>query len=97
MNVYVKLKTLASPLVFSTNCATGEEATHFHEVLAEKLCEKTKSSYVEANTFIRKRISSTIIRTALIALRGKKKNVLRTTPINECDMNIMANALQAAS
>ena len=82
-----------TPLVFSTNGAAGEEATHFQKVLAEKLSEKTTSSYVEAITFIRKRISFTIIRTALIALRGKRKNVLRTTPINECDLNIMANTL----
>ena len=58
--------------VFSTNGATGEEATPFHKVLAEKLSEKTQSSYVKAITFIRKRISFTIIHTALIALRGKK-------------------------
>ena len=82
-----------TPLVFSTNGATGEDATHFHKVLAEKLSERTKSSYVEAITFIRKRISFTIIRTALIALRGKRKNIMRTTPINECDINLMASTL----
>ena len=31
-------------LLFSTNGATGEEASHFHKVLAEKLSEKTKST-----------------------------------------------------
>ena len=30
-----------TPLVFSTKGATGEEETHFHKVLAEKLSEKT--------------------------------------------------------
>ena len=39
------------------------------------------------------KIFFTIIRTALIALRGKKKNIMRTTPINECDINIMASIL----
>ena len=82
-----------TPLVFSTNGATGEEATHFQNVLAEKLSEKIRSSYVEAITFIRKRISFTIIRTVLIALRGKRKIIMRTTSINERDINIMASTL----
>ena len=85
--------TSFTPLVFSTSGVTGEEATHFHEVLAEKLSEKTKSLYVEAITFTRKRILFTIIRTAFIALRGKKEKVLRTTPINECDNNTIANTV----
>ena len=70
---------------FSTNGATGEEATPLHLVLSEKLCEKT--------ILIRKRISFTIIRTALIALRGKRENIMRTTPINECGINIMISTL----
>ena len=79
-----------TPLVLSTNGATCEEATYFHKVLAKKLSEKTKSSYAEAITSIWRRSSFTISRTALNPWRGKRRIVLRTTPIKKCDINILA-------
>ena len=84
-----------TPLVFSTNGAMGEEAAHFPQILAEKISDKTNNSYAETVTYLRKRLSFTILRTALIALRGKRKNPRApTTNIAECDINIAANTLR---
>ena len=62
-----------TPLVFATNGATGQEADHFCTVLAEKICSKNGCSYADNKNYIRKRLSFTVIKSALIALRGKRK------------------------
>ena len=40
---------------------------------------------------MRKRFSFPIIRIALTALQGNRKNTLKTTPIMECNPNMKAN------
>ncbi len=77
-----------TPLVFATNGAMGEEATRYHAVLAEKLSIKTNCTYPEAISFIRKRLSFTILKTALIALHGKRKKIKHSpAPLHEIDIN----------
>ena len=52
----------------------------------ETIVEET---YEETINYIRKRLSFTILKTAIIALRGKRKTGRsRTTPISEVDMNL---------
>ena len=50
-----------------------KEADHFCTVLAEKLCSKNGCSHADNKNYIRKRLSFTVIRSALIALCGKRK------------------------
>ena len=67
----------------------GEEADHFCTVLAEKLCSKNGCSYADNKNYIRKRLSFTVIKSALIALRGKRK--MRDSPVRmvDADVNIL--------
>ena len=50
--------------VHEKQCSTT--TNHFHKVLAEKLSQRAKTTYANAITFIRKRLSFIIIRMALI-------------------------------
>ena len=78
-----------TPLVFATNGAMVEEADHFCTVLAEKLCSKNGCSYADIKNYIRKRLSFTVIKSALIALRGKRK--MRDSPVRmvDADVNVL--------
>jgi hypothetical protein len=72
----------------------GEEAQRFHSVLADKMSVKSSCSYADAKAYIRKRLSFLILRSALIALRGKRKFQKYTPiPIHEADANIACRTL----
>ena len=78
-----------TPLVFATNGAMGEETTRYHQALAELLADKTKCSYAETMAYLRKRLSGTILRTALIALRGKRRRTPQpSAPVANVHMNL---------
>ena len=78
-----------TPLVFATNGAMGEEADPFCTVLAEKLCSKNGCSHADNKNYIRKRLSFTVIKSALIALRGKRKMRDSQVRMVDADVNIL--------
>ena len=81
-----------TPLVFATNGAMGEEAERYHAVLAEKMSEKMNCTYADTMNYIRKKLSFTILKTALIALRGhRKKQQFTSCSAGETDINILCH------
>ena len=80
-----------TPLVFTTNGAMGEETSRFHRMLADKMCSRSNYTYSETINYIRLRLSSKILRTALIAVRGTRKyNKNRAgVLIKDADMNFI--------
>ena len=70
-----------TPLIFATNGAMGEEAERYHAILAEKMSEKLNCTYADTMNYIRKKLSFTILKTALIALdTGRNSNTRPVVP-----------------
>ena len=81
-----------TPLIFATNGAMGEEAEPYHALLAEKLSEKLNCAYADTKNYIRKKLSFTILKTALIALRGhRKKQQYTSCSTRDTDINILCH------
>jgi hypothetical protein len=78
-----------TPLVFATNGAMGKEAARFHQLLAEKMSDKINCTYAETIHYIRKRLSASIIKSALIALRGRRRRQQQApTAIADIDIKL---------
>ena len=76
-----------TPLIFATN---GEEAEQYHAILAEKTSEKLNCTYADTMNYIRKKLSFTILKTALIALRGhRKKQQYTSCSTRDTNINIL--------
>ena len=81
-----------TPLVYTTNGAMGPEADRLHKTLCDKLAQKTNCSYSDTMNYVRKRMSFTILRTALISVRGKRKNGrAAAAPLAEVDFNLVSD------
>ena len=79
------------PLIFATNGTMGEEAERYHATLAEKLSEKLNCTYADTMNYIRKKLSFTILKTALIAFRGhRKKQQYTSCSTLDTDINILS-------
>ena len=63
-----------TPLVFGTNGAMDDESKKFHEELALKLSNKRSKNYSSTLNWIRTRLYFSIIRSALLSLRGTRVN-----------------------
>jgi hypothetical protein len=63
-----------TPLVFGTNGAMGDECKKFHRELAHKLSNKRSENYSCTMNWIRTRLNFSIIRSALLSLRGTRGN-----------------------
>ena len=50
--------------------AMGRECAKFHKLLAAKLAEKSQTKYSEVMQWLRTRLSFSILRSTLLALRG---------------------------
>ena len=61
-----------TPLVFGTNGAMGEECAKFHKLLAAKLEQKNRKRYSTVMQWLRTRLSFSILRSALLCLRGTR-------------------------
>ena len=81
-----------TPLIFATNGAMGQEAERYHAILAEKMSEKLNCTYADTMNYIRKKLSFTILKTALIALRGhRKKQQYSSCSTRDTDINILCH------
>ena len=61
-----------TPLVFTTTGGMGEECKKFHSRLAELIAIKRGEDYSKTIAWIRAKISFSIIRSALLCLRGTR-------------------------
>ena len=79
-----------TPLVFTTSGTMAKEATQFHKALAHKMALKSNTTYSEAISYIRKRLSFAILKSIIIALRGKRKlYIYNTLPIDQINFNMI--------
>ena len=62
-----------TPLIFDTNGAMGTECSAFHKILAKKVAQKTNKKYCEVMSSIRTKIYFSLIKSALLCLRGSCK------------------------
>ena len=75
-------------LVFTTTGGMSDECRRYHSRLAELLAVKKQESYASTIAWIRARISSAILRSALVCLRGSRTR-RRTIPnIQETDLEL---------
>ncbi len=63
-----------TPLIFGTNGAMGNECKKFHKELALKLSTKRSEKYSSIMKWIQTRINFSVIRPALLCLRGTRVN-----------------------
>ena len=77
-----------TPLVFTTTGGMSDECQCYHSRLAELLAVKKQESYASAIAWIRARVSSAILRSASLCLRGSRSG-RRTTPnIEQIDLEL---------
>ena len=82
-----------TPLVFTTSGGMGPRAKRFYARLAETLAEKKQQpkSYIVA--WMRCRLSFSLLRSALLCLRGTRSSTLRQ--INVEDMDYEATVVES--
>ena len=82
-----------TPLVFSTAGGMGKESLKYHKRLAALIASKRGEAYNSVITFMRRRIRFSILRTALMAIRGTRKPVSKwrgcMSRIADVDMNLI--------
>ena len=71
-----------TPLVFGTNGAMGEECAQFHQLLAAKLEQKNEKLYSTVMQWLRTRLSFSILRSALLCMRGTRVPFYRPVSID---------------
>ena len=75
-----------TPLVFTTTGGMGEECLRYHRRLAELLAMKKGEDYAKTMNWIRVKISFSLIRSALVCLRGSRS--IRRKPYNIMEIDI---------
>ena len=72
-----------TPLVFTTTGGMGRECLRYHSRLAELISE----DYAKTLTWIRGKVSFSILRSALLCLRGSRSNRRRTN-VKDIDVEV---------
>lgn len=87
-------KATFTPLVFSTSGGMAPECLRYHKRIAELISLKTKEDYAHVMNHLRQRIRFTLLKTALIALRGDRgKTARRNKTNNENFSNLSFNMI----
>ena len=76
-----------TPLVFSANGGMGKECKKFYSRLAEMIAEKRGIAMSDASTFVRTRISFSLLRSALLCIRGSRSTKLMPD-VGEVDIQL---------
>ena len=61
-----------TPLVFSSNGGMSNETKRFYGRLSELVAEKNKTSIAETSSFIKRKLAFSLIRSAVVCLRGSR-------------------------
>ena len=77
---------IITPLIFTTTGGMGEECQRYHSRLAELLANKKGERYSKTMAWIRAKISFSILRSALLCLRGSR--VIRRVHCNAKDIDL---------
>ena len=82
-----------TPLFFTTTGGRGEECLRYHCRLAELLAEKKGETYSRTMSWLRTKISFSILRSALLYIRGSR--MLRRVHCNPGDIDIEIETISA--
>ena len=82
-----------TPLVFTTTGGMGEECLRYHCRSAELLAEKKGETYSRTMRWLRAKISFSILRSALLCIRGSR--MLRRVHCNPADIDIEIETISA--
>ena len=77
-----------TPLVFTTTGGMGRECLRYHSRLAELISIKKGEDYAKTMTWIRGKVSFSILRSALLCLRGSRSNRRRTNNVKDIDVDV---------
>ena len=77
-----------SPLVFSTHGGMGRECRTFYQRLSEMVADKRGIAISDATTFVRTRISFSLLRSMLLCLRGSR-TTRRLPETDEVDISLV--------
>ena len=76
------------PLVFTTNGGMGKECNRYHSRLAELISTKKGESYAKTISWIRAKTSFSLLRSALLCLRGSRTIKRIPCDIKNIDIDI---------
>ena len=79
-----------TPLVFSSFGGMGVECTHFHNRVAEKIAEKRDIQSSVAKSWIRTKISFSLLRTTNLCMRGSRTKLHEAEPFRDTNMRMAA-------
>ena len=77
-----------TPLIFTTTGGMGEECKKYHSRLAELIAIKKGEKYSKTMAWIRAKISFSIIRSALLCLRGSRITRKKQCDVKDTDIDI---------
>ena len=75
-------------LVFTTTGGIGRECLRYHSRLAELISVEKGKNYAKTLTWIRGKVSFSILRSALLCLRGSRLNRRRTNNVKDIDVDV---------
>ena len=78
-----------TPLVFSTFGGLGKEATNFYNRLADLLAHKHGTSYNRMLSWMRCAISFSLLRSAMLAIRGSKNLQSTEYPMISTELHLV--------
>ena len=76
-----------TPLVFTTTGVMGRECLRYHSRLAELISIKRGEDYAKTMTWIRGKVSFSILRSALLCLRDSRSNRI-TNNVKDIDVDV---------
>ena len=74
-----------TPLVFSTRGGMGRECKKFYQHLSEMIASKRNVTTADAMTYVRTRLSFSLLRSMLLCVRGSR-SLRKVESINEVDI-----------
>ena len=84
-----------TPLVYSTIGGWARQATSYHRRLADQISKRRNEDYSKVMNFMRTRISFSVLRSTLVAIRGDRgKRSTPSTPLSNVSFNLIPAALQ---
>jgi len=77
-----------TPLVFTTAGGMGRECLRYHSRHAERISVEKGEDYAKTLTWLRGKVSFSILRSALLYLRGSRSNRRRTNNVKDIDVDV---------
>ena len=77
-----------TPLVFTTTGGMGRECLRYHSRLAELISVEIGENYAKTWTWIRGKVSFSVLRSALLCLRGSRSKRRRTNNVKNIDVDV---------